>query len=221
MSADLASPYPVNLDLRGRRALVVGAGPVAARKIDGLLRAGAEVTVVAPDAVEQIAGNPSVRWHRRPYRRGEVASYRLAITATNDPSVNAQVARDADAANVFVNSADDPPNCTFVLPAVVNRGDLQIAVSTNGRSPAFSSWIRRQLEAQFTDVHARVLDVVSVVRAEARSHFGTSEVDGWVEAIDDTLVELVAEGRTDEAHDRVRRALGLTIAEHVEPEVAR
>lgn len=205
------APYPVNLDLRGRRVLVVGAGPVAARKVGGLLSAGALVTVVAPDAVADIANDPDVRWHQREYRRGEVASYRLAITATNDPTVNAQVARDGDAANVFVNSADDPVNCSFILPAVVTRGDLQLTASTNGRSPAFSQWARRELERRFTDVHARVLDVLSAVRDEAREQLGTSEVPEWADAIGDELFALVEAGRDDEARDRVRTVLGLPV----------
>jgi precorrin-2 dehydrogenase/sirohydrochlorin ferrochelatase len=201
--------YPVNLDLTGRRVLVVGAGSVAARKVEGLLRAGAFVTVVAPDAVDEIALHPDVRWHARAYRRGEVASYRLAITATSDPSVNAQVARDGNAANVLVNSADDPVNCSFILPAVVTRGDLQLTVSTNGRSPAMSRWVRRRLEQQFTDTHATLLDVLSEVRDEARQQIGTSELPGWDEALDDDLLDLVADGRLDDARDRVRSALGL------------
>lgn len=204
-----AAPFPVILDLRGRRALVVGAGPAAARKVAALLRAGASVAVVAPDAVAEIAEDPDVRWHQRPYRRGEVASYRVAIAATDDPAVNAQVFRDGEAANVFVNSADDPANCSFILPAVVARGDLQVSISTNGRSPAFASWLRRRLERELTDVHARTLDLVADVRTELREVRGTSEVEGWDAAIDDALIELVAHDRLDEARARVRAAVGL------------
>lgn len=210
MSAPVfASPYPVNLDLRGRRVLVVGGGPVAARKAEGLLRAGAVVTVVAPTAVAALSDAPGVRWHRRPYRRGEVASYRLAITATDDPTVNAQVARDGEASNVLVNSADDPVNCAFILPAVVTRGDLQITISTNGRSPAMSRWARRRLEQDFTDVHARTLDLLSQVRDEARARLGTSELPGWDDVLDDELIALVADGRNDQALVRIRTGLGL------------
>lgn len=203
------SPYAVNLDLTGERVLVVGGGGIASRKVAGLLRAGAAVTVVAPSAVAELAEDPDVRWHRRPYRRGEAASYRLVITATDDPAVNAQVARDGRAANVFVNSADDPANCSFTLPAVVQRGDLQVAISTNGRSPAMSKWVRQQLEAQFTDVHAQLLDVLSEIRDEARELLGTSELPGWETVIDDDLVAMVASGRHDEARARVRHAIGL------------
>lgn len=204
------APYPVNLDLQGRRVLVVGGGQVAARKVAGLLRAGAIVTVVAPDAVSSLAEDPDVRWHQRDYRRGEVASYRLAITATDDPAVNAQVARDGDAANVLVNSADDPENCSFILPAVVTKGDLQVTISTNGRSPALAKWLRRQLDNTLTDDHARLLDLLSETRDEARARFGTSEIPGWDEALHDGLLELVAAGRDDEARDRLRSRLGLS-----------
>jgi precorrin-2 dehydrogenase/sirohydrochlorin ferrochelatase len=203
------SPYPVNLDLMGRRVLVVGGGPVAAHKTAGLLRAGAVVTVVAPNAVTEIAEDPDIRWHEREYRRGEVASYRLAITATDDAAINAQVARDGDAANVLVNSADDPSNCAFILPAVLTRGDLQITVSTNGRSPAMARWAVRRLGSIFTEVHARLLDVVSEVRDETKAKLGTSESPGWDDAIDDELVDLVEAGDLDVARQRVRSALGL------------
>jgi precorrin-2 dehydrogenase/sirohydrochlorin ferrochelatase len=202
-------PYPLVLDLRGRRVLVVGGGAVAARKVAGLVAAAAVVTVVAPDAVPAISDDPVVRWHRRPYRRGEVASDRFAITATDDAEVNRQVARDGEAANVIVNSADDPANCAAILPAVVTRGDLQVAVSTNGRSPAMARWARHHLEALFTDVHARTLDLLSEVRDEARARFGSSELEGWDRVIDDDLFAAVADGRIDDARERVRAALGL------------
>lgn len=208
-AAVFRAPYPVNLDLSGERVLVVGGGRIAARKVAGLLGAGAVVTVVAPSAVADLAADPDVRWHRRPYRRGEAASYRLVVTATDDADVNAQVARDGRAANVFVNSADDPANCSFTLPAVVQRGDLQLAISTNGRSPAMARWVRQQLESTYTDAHAQVLDLLSDVRTEARERLGTSELSGWEDALDDDLVAAVAAGRLDEARTRVRQALGL------------
>lgn len=207
--AVFAVPYPVNLDLSGRRVLVVGGGAVAARKVAGLLRAGAVVTVVAPDAVPEIAEDPDVRWHAREYRRGEVASYRLAVVATDEPTVNAQVARDGDAANVFVNAADDPAHCSFILPAVVRRGDLLLTVSTNGRSPAFARWTRRRLESLFTPGQGDVVDVLSGIRDEVREAHGTTQIDGWDEALDGGVIDLILAGDLDEAKRRLRDALGL------------
>lgn len=202
-------PYPVNLCLSGQRVLVVGGGPVAARKVEGLLRAGACVTVVAPAAVGAISENPEVVWQRRAYRPDESRSYRLVVTATNDPAVNAHVARDCEAANVFVNSADDPANCTFTLPSVSRRGHLQVAVSTAGRSPALARWLRKRIEREIDSGYATLLELLAETRQEAKAAFKTSEVPGWEAALDSGLLELVRVGRTVEAQSLLRRHLGL------------
>ena len=202
-------PYPVNLCLDGQRALVVGGGPIAARKVVGLLQAGACVTVVAPAAVGAISENPEVVWHRRAYRPDESRSYRLVVTATSDPEVNAQVARDCEAANVFVNSADDPANCTFTLPSVARRGHLQVTVSTGGRSPALARWLRQRIEREIDSGYTALLELLAETRAEAKATFATSEIPGWETALDSGLLELVRVGRTDEARSLLRRHLGL------------
>lgn len=206
----MSGPYAVNLDLAGRPVLVVGGGRVAARKVAGLLRADAVVTVVAPEAVAEIADDPDVRWHQRPYQRGEVASYRLAVTATDDPAVNAQVATDGDTAGVFVNSADDPENCSFTLPAVARHGDIQIAISTNGRSPALSRWLRKRYERELGAGYDQLLDLLAEVRAEVRARRGTSEIPGWDDALDADLLGLVRSGRLHEARLVLLDALGLS-----------
>lgn len=211
------TPYPVNLDLTGRRVLVVGAGPVAARKVAGLLDAGADVTVVAPTAVDEIADDSGVRWHERPYRRGEVASYRLAVTATGDPAVDDQVHRDAEAAGVWLNSADDPERCTFTLPAVSRHGDLQVTVSTNGNSPAVSRWLRQSLFDDIGPEHAAVLDLASEVRTELREATSTSESPAWGIALNDALVDTVRRGDLDAARAALRCGLGLPETPTLEP----
>ena len=203
------SPYPVNLDLQGRRALVVGGGDLAARKARGLLAAGAQVTVVAPEAVDEISNDHRVRWHQRPYRRGEVASYRLAVTATGDPTVDGQVYWDAEASDVWLNSADDPEHCSFTLPAVTTRDDLQVAVSTNGRSPAVAAWMRRTIDGSIGPEHATVLTLASEVRTELRETTGSSESAGWEAALDDHLLDLVRAGDLAAARQRIRTAVGL------------
>ena len=206
-------PYPVNLCLAGQPVLVVGGGPIAARKVEGLLRAGACVTVVAPAAIGAISENPEVAWQRRGYRADESQSYRLVVTATNDPAVNAQVARDCEAANVFVNSADDPANCTFTLPSVARRGDLQVTVSTGGRSPALARWLRKRIEREIDSGYTTLLELLAETRQEARAAFKTSEVPGWEAALDSGLLELVRAGRIVEARSLLRRHLGLGAAD--------
>jgi siroheme synthase-like protein len=205
-------PYPVNLDLSGRSVLVVGAGAVAARKVQGLIAAGARVTVVAPEAVSELAeasANGAIRWQQRTYRRGEVASYRLAVAATGDPDVNGQVHWDAEAAGVWLNAADDPDRCSFTLPAVVRRGDLQVAVSTNGRSPAVAAWLRRSLEESIGPEHATLLALAAEVREDLRDERGTTETPDWQFALDEDLLDLIRSDDVDGARLRLRRALGL------------
>jgi len=205
---NLQNSYPVQLLIKGRRALVVGAGNVANRKIQGLLSAGAEVTVIAPDIHPHVA-QLAVDIIERPYQTGEAANYQLVITCTDDRHVNRQVFRDAEANGVWVNSADDPVNCSFILPAVARQGDLTLTISTNGQSPAMAMWLRRKFEAEFDERYDRLMDLLIEVRAEARYVLGTSEVSGWNEALDDGLFDLVAQGQIDTARQKLRRNLGL------------
>lgn len=144
--------YPVHLKLAGRPVLVVGAGEVGLRKAEGLLAAGALVTVVAPAAVPgiaELAARGRLRHEARPYRAGEAGEHDLAFAATGVPEVDARVAADAAAAGVPVNVADVPHLCSFYLPAVVRRGPLALTVITDGRAPFASRRLRRLLEAEW------------------------------------------------------------------------
>ena len=129
--------YPVTLNVSGRRCLVVGGGRVAARKVQGLVACGAEVTVIAPSiCAELVALGPSrIRLERRSYAPGDVAGFRLVISATGDPHVDGTVSAEAEALGIWVNSADDPAHCTFIVPSVHRDGPLTIAVSSGGASP--------------------------------------------------------------------------------------
>ncbi len=144
--------FPIFLKLDGRRCLVVGAGKVAEAKIRGLLDARASIEVVAPEAVWQIqkwAWEGVIGWKARAFQATDLDQSSLVIAATSNREVNVEVFRQARLRNVLCNSVDDPENCDFYYPAVVNRGDLQIAISTGGRSPALAQRLRRELEEQF------------------------------------------------------------------------
>ena len=193
---------------------MVGGGPVAARKIEGLRAAGALVTVVAPSAVDEIVEATDVSWHEREYVRGEAASYALVITATDDADVNARVFRDAEAAGIFVNSADDPQNCTFTLPSVARQGPLQISVATDGRSPAIAAWLRRRIEARLVPELEQLVELAAEVRAELRDTVGTAEVPGWDAALDAALAQLRA-ADVDHARDALRAGVGLGLIDEV------
>jgi precorrin-2 dehydrogenase/sirohydrochlorin ferrochelatase len=198
--------YPVNLLVAGKPCLVVGGGTVALDKVDGLLDAEADVTVVAPEIVPELATRP-VTVEQRPYRSGEAAGYRLVVVATDDPAVNTEVAADADAAGVWVNAADDVANCTFTLPARVRRGDLLLTVSTDGRSPALASWTRKRLEAEFGPEWATLLDLLADARDELRAAGRSPLGADWSAALDSGMLELVREGRIAEAKERLQACL--------------
>jgi len=144
--------FPVFLKLEGRRCLVVGAGAVAAEKIRGLLDAGASVEVVAPQAVFEVrewASEGAITWNPRSFEPRDLDQVAMVVAATSSGELNARILREARLRNVLCNAVDDPENCDFYYPAVVKRGDLQIAISTGGRSPALAQRLRRELEEQF------------------------------------------------------------------------
>lgn len=198
-----AGHYPVNLVVENLPCLVVGGGPVAAAKVRGLRVAGARVTVVAPSvvpAIEQLADQePAVVVHRRTYRSGEAARYRLVITATGVAEVDAGVARDATSRGIWVNSADDPANCTFILPSVHRDGRVTVAVSTGGASPALASWTRRRLARCCGQDLGALADLLGQARERVKaSGRPTTSVD-WHALLDGSLPRLVSVGRTDDA----------------------
>jgi siroheme synthase-like protein len=200
--------YPVNLILAGRRCLVVGGGRVALQKVQGLADAGAEVTVVAPEvepAIERIDQVAAVE--RRPYRRGEVAGYRLAIAATGDPQVNQQVYDDGEAAGVWVNSADDPERCSVTLPAQLRRGRLTVTVSTAGHSPAVASWLRDRLGEELGPEYDALIGLLGEVRNEVRATGRSTEGLDWRRALDSGILDLVRAGRLEDAKERVSACL--------------
>lgn len=157
--------YMANLVVEGREALVVGGGKIAARKVEDLLAAGARVTVVAPEICGEI-GREGVRLHRRPYQPEDIGDSFVVIAATDDEELNAQVSRDCVARNVLVNIVDRPALCTFTVPATVHRGHLTIAISTNGRCPAFASILREELEGGYGPEYGPLLDRFALVRRE-------------------------------------------------------
>ena len=159
--------FPAFLKLSGRRCLVVGAGPVAEEKIEGLLRAEAYVRVVAPRATRRIrdwARAGKVRWAARKFRASDFTGAFLAVAATSSPKLHAQIYRQARRRGVLCNVVDDPEHCDFYYGAVVRRGELQIAISTGGHSPALAQRLRRRMEREFGREYARWLKELGAKR---------------------------------------------------------
>ncbi|HUO31262.1 MAG TPA: bifunctional precorrin-2 dehydrogenase/sirohydrochlorin ferrochelatase [Bryobacteraceae bacterium] len=159
----------VNLVMDGRIALVVGGGEIAARKTEDLLASKASVTVVAPQPggrILALAEEKRIALRVREYRSEDLADVFVAVAATNDEAVNQRVAREAMATNLLVNVVDVPALCTFTVPAVVSRGDLTLAVATNGRCPALSSILRAELEGRYGPEYAELVEIFARLRSE-------------------------------------------------------
>ncbi len=201
--------YPASLDLAGRRAVVVGDRAVAHGRADALLAAGALVTVVAEgpaDALERLGLQARATVRRRAFAAGDLDGAFLCVADSGDPEVRAMVFAEARSGGVLVNVVDDPDHCDFAAPAVVRRGDLVIAVSTGGRSPALASRLRRMLEERFGpeweelaallgEVRERTLPLLPDVGERSRR---------WRRALDlDELEALVRAGQTGQARERL------------------
>lgn len=189
---------------------MVGGGAVALRKVEALLAAGATVTVVAPrlaKALKALGQNGRVAVLSRRYRRGDLRGMSLAIAATNDPTVNRQVAADAGRRGILVNVVDEPGLCSFIMPSVVRRGDLVLAISTGGRSPAMAKRLRRELESWLDSGPEQLLGLAAEVRQELRLQGQRPSPRQWQRALDSRLMTLVKEGKWEEARLRLLSTL--------------
>lgn len=210
--------FPVGLALEDRPCLVVGGGRVAARKVAALLTCRARVTLVAPEAhvalgilaeqgVIQAIDGPPLDVRLRPYEAGEAAAYRLVVTATGRPEVDAAVYRDAERAGVWVNSADDPAHCSFQLPAVWRSGPVAVAVSTGGASPALASWLRDRVGGALGPWVGVLAGLLADARHELQASGRSTEELDWPSLFAGPLPGLVAEGRLEEARNVLAEAL--------------
>jgi siroheme synthase-like protein len=225
--------YPVYVELAERPVLVVGGGRVAAEKLPRLIESGADVTVVAPalsDAVRAHVERGEVAWRKRAYLPGDMAGFELVYIANEDGAQNAAIAAEARSLCIWVNAADDPTNCDFILPGVVQRGPISIATATGGASPALARWLREQMEAFLTDEVVALGTTLADVRRELRdgdaacanscAAAGTPPpllcadcprrvpVERWQAAIDGELWALLRSGDRAAARARVLATLG-------------
>jgi precorrin-2 dehydrogenase/sirohydrochlorin ferrochelatase len=159
--------FPAFLKLSGRRCLVIGAGRVAEEKIASLLRAEADVRVIAPSATDSIrawALSGKIRWEARKFRSSDLQDIFLAVAATSSSVLHARIYREARRRGVLCNVVDDPAHCDFYYGSVVRRGTLQIAISTGGHSPALAQRLRKQFEREFGDEYERWIEELGAAR---------------------------------------------------------
>lgn len=204
--------YPAFLDLRGRPCLVIGGGPVAEGKVRGLLDAGARVTVIAPsldEGLERLAAERRLEVRRRKYRPGDLAGAFLAIAVDADRRTRVAIWNDAEAHHVVLNSVDDPEHCHFIAPAVHRQGDLAVAISTAGKSPALAVRLRDRMAAEIGPEYAVVLDLLGELRAEiaSREPDAARRTALWYRLVDLDLASDVRRHGAAAARCRLRRVL--------------
>jgi siroheme synthase-like protein len=202
--------YPVNLLVAGRRCVVVGAGRIAARKIEALLGAGAMVHVVAPELGDEVRGwrdADRVSAAVRPFEPADLDGAWLVTAATDDPAVNRAVFEAAEGAGVWCNAADDPANCSFTLMSVVRRGDLVVTIGTGGRSPALATYLKDHVTQEMGPEWADLLELLSEARERLRGSGISSETVDWRRALDSGMLDLIRAGRQAEAKELLEACL--------------
>jgi siroheme synthase-like protein len=209
--------YPIFVEAGGKPVLVIGGGHVGAEKVRGLLNADAAITVIAPQLIDELAEcERAGRIHHiaREYAEPDLDAtppWHFVMVATDDGAVNREVREAAQRRRLWVNAADDPVNCDFILPAVVRKGKITLAASTAGTSPALARRLREELDAYLTEDMPALADLLAEVRQEIRARGMRVENDTWQYAIDGQLRVLLAQRRYGQARARLISRLGVEL----------
>jgi precorrin-2 dehydrogenase/sirohydrochlorin ferrochelatase len=205
--------YPVHLDIKNRHCLVVGGGAVGTRKVNTLLECGARVRVVSPEPTRQLtklASEGAITLARRAYRSADLDGAFLVIGATDDESLNQQISNDAALTNTLCNIADRPEVCNFILPSIVQRGDLVITISTSGKSPALAKKLRKTLEYQFGKEYGVFLKLMGAARKKllSQAHQPEAHKHLFEQLIAADLIGMIQKGKTAEIDALLLEILG-------------
>lgn len=200
--------YPVVLDLCGKPCLVIGNSWAAEEKIHGLLEAGASVTLLSPDAstlLRELSQQGRITWKQQEYSEGMLAGYFLVIAAMSDRLLNQHIWTEAESRSILFNAVDEPEHCRFIFPAIHRQGDLVVAVSTNGKTPALAVRIRDRLASELGPEYARLLQIFGELRRQIASRFRDFESRKgiWYRLVDSDVLALLRAGDEEGA----RRAL--------------
>ncbi|MEA2115140.1 MAG: bifunctional precorrin-2 dehydrogenase/sirohydrochlorin ferrochelatase [Thermodesulfobacteriota bacterium] len=205
--------YPVCLEISDKLCVVVGGGSVAERKVLGLLTAGAQVRIITPQltrSLARLADDGRIEWLERGYAQGDLAGALLIFAATDSREVQKAVCKEAGQAGQLVNVIDAPARCSFHVPAVVQRGDLTLAVSTGGKSPAVAAMIRKQLAQSYGEEYGLLLDLISRLREQVLAGEGNSSERKilFQNILHDDIVHWIKSGQKDLLRRHLRAVLG-------------
>ena len=202
--------YPVFIDVKGRRCVVIGGGDIGQEKVEKLIDCDADVVVISPEVnaqVSQRAESQELTWVRRAYQPGDLEAAFIAIAATDDNDVNRQIAREAGERNVLLNVVDVTHLCTFIAPSVATRGEVTVATSTGGASPALARTFREKLSTSRILEFADLAPLLADARSELRRKGATVAPDHWQTQITEELLDLVQTGETELARSMLMDGL--------------
>ena len=202
--------YPAFIDVRDRNCVVIGGGAFGEEKAIKLLECGARVIVISPSVTGKVEGLESegrLSWTRRDYRRGDLERALIAIAATDDDAMNREIAREAEERNVLLNVVDVTHLCTFIAPSVARRGEVTVATSTGGASPALARTFREKIERSRILEYADLAPLLAKARAQLRRERLTVSPDHWQECITEELLDMVQSGPIQEAYDKLMSGL--------------
>ena len=203
---------PLFLDVRNKPCLVVGGGPVASRKISLLVRSQARVTVIAPEVTPEIQNridDTSVTWRQKNFALEDLEDFQLVLVATNNRNLNAEIAGYCKQRNILVNTADDVQNCNFILPSIIDRSPVQIAVSTGGASPVLARTLRAKLENCTPAAYGQLAKLIESYRVKVKEKFSSSDQKRkfWEKIIQGPVAELVFSGQYSRADKLLQEAM--------------
>ena len=219
--------YPIYLDIENRNVIIIGGGNVCARKAETMMKYGARVTVVSPEFTDEIEGwarEGCLALKRKQYEEADLKNANLVIASTDVQAVNEQIAADCRARRIPVNVVDVTPLCEFIVPAIIEKGSVQIAISTGGRSPALARTLKEDLQRMIGPEYAEVNDVLGTLRDGAKAVLPTDVdrkafFDGIVAA---GILDMLRDGRRREAYETIARACeaaGVPVSERVSREL--
>ncbi len=204
------SYYPVMLNLKNRKVLFVGGGWETEHKVRGLLEAGANLTLLSPyphTELEKLEQDGKIVWLRRSFEANDLTGVWLVMAHTKDKADNVAVYAEAEARGILCNSVDDPERCSLILPSVVRRGDLIIAISTSGTAPALGVRIKQRLNLEYGEEYAEFLAILRSMRSSITAGFASFDLRKklWYDLMDSNTLQLVKDNKPDEASAEIKR----------------
>jgi precorrin-2 dehydrogenase len=205
--------YPVYIELRGQSCVVIGGGKIAEGKVEGLLAAQANVTVISPDLtphLRDLVNAKQISYLARTYQPGDLTSAFMVICATDQAEINHQVWQEATANRQLVNVVDDTPRCNFIAPSILRKGDLSIAISTSGKAPALAVRLKERLQRELGPEYERFLELAGELREPLARHVPDFETRKslWYELVDSEILDVLALGDEASAREMISQIVG-------------